>query len=306
MSVAFSGEISTVVMTGGTTGWGRVVAKRLLQTPNTRLILGGRRDGPFGSETLGLNETRLESVRSFASDVGELIDIDGIDALVLNANVRLPHAHARTVDGFEATFAANHLSQYLLLRLLLPRLLDGGVIVLTANGTHHPRRHNGVPRPCHADVRLLAHPERDAERDLRTPRAGLQAYCASKLCNLLTARALAADPDIQARQITIVAYDPGLTSEILLGHRPFPWRQVAQTFLPVVHTFMPATNRRGTAIKTLVDFILDRIRPPAGHLYAVLHREQILWPELPTLARRDDLMESLWSESAKLVGLPLK
>ena len=61
--------MNTIVMTGGTSGLGEVAARRFIQTPNTRLLLGARREGPVGAETLPLDLMRLENVRSFASAV---------------------------------------------------------------------------------------------------------------------------------------------------------------------------------------------------------------------------------------------
>ena len=42
-----------------------------------------------------------------------------LDALILNAGVINPHVSRRTEDGFETTFAVNHLAHHLLLRSLL-------------------------------------------------------------------------------------------------------------------------------------------------------------------------------------------
>ena len=57
--------MKTVVMTGGTAGFGAVAAKRIFDTPNTKLILGARNSKNFSIETLSLDLARLSSVRSF-------------------------------------------------------------------------------------------------------------------------------------------------------------------------------------------------------------------------------------------------
>jgi NAD(P)-dependent dehydrogenase (short-subunit alcohol dehydrogenase family) len=49
-----------------------------------------------------------------------------IKALVLNAGLQSPGPSQRTAEGFEVTFGVNHLSHYLLARLLLPVLAVGG------------------------------------------------------------------------------------------------------------------------------------------------------------------------------------
>ena len=115
----------------------------------------------------------------------------------------------RTVDGFETAFAVNHLAHYLLLRLLLPSLAHGAIVVLTTSGTHDPDTKAGLAPPRHADADLLAHPERDPDRDTKPNKAGQHAYTASKLCAVLTARSLSEHPDVRARGIRAVAYCPG-------------------------------------------------------------------------------------------------
>lgn len=77
--------MTTIVMTGGTSGLGQVAASRMLAAPGTRLLLGARRPGPPATETLPLDLTRLDSVRSFAMAVDERLGAIPIDALVLNA-----------------------------------------------------------------------------------------------------------------------------------------------------------------------------------------------------------------------------
>ena len=197
-----------MVMTGGTSGLGAIAAERLMLSGNARLILGARRPTSVG-ESIPLDLTELDSVRAFAASVRERLGDTPVDSLVLNAGVIRPDITGRTVDGFETTFAVNHLAHYLLLRLLLPALADRAIVVLTTSGTHDPANHAGLAPPRHADAELLAHPDRDPDRDPRPRKAGEHAYTASKLCAVLTARSLSAHPEVQTRRLTVVAYDPG-------------------------------------------------------------------------------------------------
>jgi NAD(P)-dependent dehydrogenase (short-subunit alcohol dehydrogenase family) len=75
--------MNTIVMTGGTSGLGEVAAKRFIQTPDTRLLIGARRGGPLGAETLPLDLMRLENVRAFALAVGRELGPAQINSLVL-------------------------------------------------------------------------------------------------------------------------------------------------------------------------------------------------------------------------------
>jgi NAD(P)-dependent dehydrogenase (short-subunit alcohol dehydrogenase family) len=296
--------MTTIVMTGGTSGLGEVAARLMVASPDTRLLLGAREAGPPGAETLALNLVRLDNVRSFASAVIERLERAEIDALVLNAGLSLPNVESRTSDGFETTFAVNHLAHYYLLRLLLPRLVYGATIVITTSGAHDPAERTPIPPPRHADVRLLAHPELDPDRDQRPRYAGGRAYSSSKLCNVLTARALAAHPEVQARRLSIIAYNPGPVPGTKLVRESgfvinFLWQSVGPALTPLV----PNLNSRQAAGIALADLALGKTRPPAGQIYAALRRGRLTWPDPSELARRDDLMEALWRDSAALVGM---
>jgi NAD(P)-dependent dehydrogenase (short-subunit alcohol dehydrogenase family) len=297
--------MSTIVMTGGTSGLGQLAASHMLATPGTRLLLGARRPGPPAAETLPLDLTHLDSVRSFATAVGQRLGATPVDALVLNAGRSGRDTDGRTADGLETTFVVNHLAHYLLLRLLLPRLANHARIVLTTSGTHDPAQRAPLPPPRHATARLLAHPELDPDRDQRPRAAAGHAYTASKLCVVLTARALAAQPEAQARQLTVVAYDPGRTpgtgllrNEALVVHAL--WQVLG---LPLLRPLVPRANSREAAGRALAELALGRARPPAGRIYAALRRDQLTWPDPSELARRDELMHTLWRDSAELVGL---
>ncbi|MGC7323193.1 SDR family NAD(P)-dependent oxidoreductase, partial [Mycobacteroides abscessus subsp. massiliense] len=80
-----------------------------------------------------------------------------IDVLVLNAGIQFRDTNHRTVDGFETTFAVNHLAHYLLARLLVPSIADGGRLVITTSDTHDPEIIPFGPRAL--DPAHLAHPE---------------------------------------------------------------------------------------------------------------------------------------------------
>jgi NAD(P)-dependent dehydrogenase (short-subunit alcohol dehydrogenase family) len=136
-----------IVMTGGTSGLGAVAVKRLARSPGATVHLGARRPGPRSARTFGLDLARLEDVRGFAAVVGAQVAAGGIDGLVLNAGATFPHADGHTPDGFETTFAVNHLAHYLMLRLLLPRLNPGAAVVMTSSGTHDPAQRTVIPLP---------------------------------------------------------------------------------------------------------------------------------------------------------------
>jgi NAD(P)-dependent dehydrogenase (short-subunit alcohol dehydrogenase family) len=297
--------MNTIVMTGGTSGFGQIAARTMVASPDNRLLLGARgrrRGGSGGVEALPLDLANLASVRSFASAVCDRAP--QINALVLNAGLSRADADGRTVDGFETTFAVNHLGHYLLLRLLLSRLARGATVVLTTSGTHDPAEGTVLPPPRHADAWLLAYPDQDPDRD-QTPRAAAgRAYSSSKLCTVLTARSLAAQPEAEALALTVIAYDPGPTPGTgLLRDAPLPVRAAWWLLGTQLRRLVPRFNSRDAAGRTLADLALGATHPPAGHVYATLRRERLTWPEPSELARRDDVIAKLWHDSATLVGL---
>lgn len=153
--------MATVVMTGGTSGFGVLAAERM--RASHEVLLGARAisGAPHGDGLLPMDLASLPSVRQFADEVTRELDGAPIDALVLNAGIVRADADGRTRDGVETTFAVNHLAHHLLLRLLLPHLAKGARVTLTTSGTHDPDAGTELVPPRHADADLLAHPERD-------------------------------------------------------------------------------------------------------------------------------------------------
>ncbi|MFI6300049.1 SDR family NAD(P)-dependent oxidoreductase [Nonomuraea sp. NPDC050790] len=297
--------MATIVMTGGTSGFGARAAGRLARA-GARLILGART--PAGArassgDAVPLDLAELASVRAFAASVRERLAGTPVDALVLNAGLIRPDADGRSADGFETTFAVNHLAHYLLARLLLPCLADGALVVLTTSGTHDPATGAGLTPPRHADAGLLAHPDRDPGRESRPRAAGEHAYTASKLCAVLTARALS------ERGLRAVAYDPGqVFGTGLAKDLAYPLR-VAWKLLgtPVlrwpVSRLNPHLNSRAAAGDALADLALGLTAPPGGRSYAALRRGRLTWPEPSERARDGEPARALWDDSAKLAGL---
>jgi NAD(P)-dependent dehydrogenase (short-subunit alcohol dehydrogenase family) len=244
-------------------------------------------------------------VRTFAAAVGDRLAGAGIDALVLNAGMSPPDGDNRTADGYETAFAVNHLAHYLLIRLLLPQLADKAIVVLTTSGTHDPAEGTVVPPPRHADARLLAHPESDPDGDERPRTAAGRAYSSSKLCNVLTARALAAHPDARARRLTVLAYNPGPTPGTgLVRAAPLPIRLAWRLLGTRLRVLVPRFNSRTAAGDALAGLALGAVDPPPGRVYAALRRGTLTWPDPSELARRDDVRDALWRDSAELAGLP--
>ena len=291
--------MATTVMTGATSGIGQRAALLLLRGPGVRLVVGARGDtGPERAELRRLDLASLASVREFAAGLAD----ERIDALVLNGGCQLYSAAERSADGFELTFATNHLAHYLLARLLLPQVASGGRIIITSSGTHDPAEKTGVPPPRHAEAALLADPARDPGVAKGAMKAGMQAYSASKLCNLMTARMLAADPEVVRRGIAVHAYDPGFTPGTGLARATPAWfRRTIWPLLPLIVPLgkgMNSVANAGRALAGLADGSISDAR-----VYMALRRGQPTWPEPSALARDAAAGQRLWDDSAEMVGV---
>lgn len=288
-----------VVMTGATSGFGLYAAERLLASGRA-LTIGARTPGalPAGlagrSEALPLDLDSLASVRSFAAALGS----EPIDALVLNAGLQLAKP-ARSADGFERTFAVNHLAHYLLLRLVADHLAPGARVILTGSGTHDPAEKTPVTPPVHANADWLAFPETDPQPEQRARQAGFRAYSTSKLCNIMTAREAAR----RIEGISAMSFDPGYVPHTGLGRdnpRIVAW--LVSTILPLV-----MKGDRSSTVPRSGQFLADLVDQPRyaachGTYWSVRGTELLDLPP-SVLARDDAAAAKLWDDSARLVGL---
>jgi NAD(P)-dependent dehydrogenase (short-subunit alcohol dehydrogenase family) len=288
------------VMTGGTRGLGRVAAAQLT-IAGTKVM--GVRDAtavPAGWDARPLDLASLASVRAFADALPDQL----ISHVVLNAGGQSATAGTRTVDGFETTFATNHLAHYLLLRLVMPRLAPEARIVVTSSGTHDPAEKTGVPPPRHADAAKLAYPDRDPDADRSAMVGGMRAYAASKLCNLMTARHLATSEAAKLGGWSVFAYDPGLTPGTgLIRNQPWIVRKLVWPALPLFVPFAEGMNTLGDAGRGLAE-LATSVEAPDGRVYAALRKGRLTWPDPSQLARDEEATRKLWEDSASLAGLP--
>jgi len=125
-------------------------------------------------QVVSLDLADLASVRQAAEEI--LTRWDRLDVLVNNAGGTWS-ARQETAQGFEYTFGVNHLGHFYLTNLLLPRLLAGAnsrIINVTSVG-HHAARRGMRFEDLQSEKRYEA----------------MEAYCRSKLANVLFTRQLA-------------------------------------------------------------------------------------------------------------------
>jgi NAD(P)-dependent dehydrogenase (short-subunit alcohol dehydrogenase family) len=175
----------TCLVTGATGGIGMQTAARLAELGATVLI--GCRDETRGRVTADEIRRRAPDARLevFAADLSRMAEVhmlaeavaarhDRLDVLVNNAGL-IATRRRLTADGFESTFAVNHLAPFLLTNLLLPLLERGAParVVNVASAVH--KQVTSIPWDDWA-----CGPERQG-----------QAYPLSKLANILFTAELA-------------------------------------------------------------------------------------------------------------------
>jgi NAD(P)-dependent dehydrogenase (short-subunit alcohol dehydrogenase family) len=142
----------TVVITGGNSGIGLETAVALARAGAETVITARQRTrgeaalsdirGRSGSDTVDMEVFDLGDLASVrAGAAGILARHDRIDVLVNNAGVVLSDRRL-SVDGFEATFAVNHLGPFLLTQLLRERITASpqGRIVNVSSTAHSAAR----------------------------------------------------------------------------------------------------------------------------------------------------------------------
>ena len=201
----------TLVMTGGTRGLGRAVVDRVLALPDWRIILFARGANPLTGlapavasrvDVVAADLADLRSVQRACSDVRSRLGGSDIAALALNAGLQSARKDPVSADGFELHFAVNHLAHVLIADQLAPHMARGGRIVVTTSGLHDPWAFCIVPisRATWQDPTELADAKLSQARMRGDVNRAEARYCASKLCNVMHARALAEQyPDLACR-----------------------------------------------------------------------------------------------------------
>ena len=310
----------TVIITGGNAGLGYECAYALARAcPQMLLVLAcrnpskatsavqqlQRRTGHAHIETLALDLASLSSVRAFVRTFTAR-SFPPLSAVVCNAGVQIVSGTTYSEDGYETTFAVNHLGHFLLINLLFPSLPSPARIVFVSSGTHDPDQHTGLPAPRYHGARALAWPERDPEEareDAVT--SGRRRYTTSKLCNILCTYELArrigatVDPGFPP-SITVNAFDPGMMPGSGLARDYDPFRRFIWTFvLPIIARFVPHANTLQSSGQALAQLVYDKAWRSITGTYIANGRPI----SSSALSYDRGLAEELWETSEELAGI---
>ena len=132
-SQALAGMGARVIVTARNADKGRAAVARIVQ----------RLDGQPQVQLVVFDLADLSSVRRGADEILE--QAPRLDVLVNNAGIVLSERR-ETVDGYEATFATNHLGPFLLTNLLLDRLrASAPARIVNVASTAHNAARKGIP-----------------------------------------------------------------------------------------------------------------------------------------------------------------
>jgi retinol dehydrogenase 12 len=273
------------LVTGATRGIGLETARALAAAGATVVLHGRDPERARAAAARVAADTGSARVRPVYADFSQLARVRALaeeldatlprlDVLVNNAGM-MTAGRGLSAEGYDLTFAVNHLAPFLLTNLLLPKLCQSAPsrVVVVASAAHRRARLDFA--------------------DLMNARVtGLwPAYARSKLANILFARALAERLD--GTQVTVNCLHPGLVRSHLFHDGPAWMRAVMGAFGRLF--MLSARDGARTSVH------LATAPGLAGHSggYYVDCR-----PALPSVAAQDEADAArLWWESARLTGV---
>jgi retinol dehydrogenase-12 len=268
-----------VLLTGATRGIGRAAAVALARE-GAELALVGReaeRVSELAAELRAAGAsapvhehiadlTLMADVRTLAQEVRERYE--HIDVLANNAGA-LFASRKETPEGFERTFALNHLAPFLLTNLLRDRL-QGARVVTTASDAHESGR--------------LDLDDLQSEHGY----AAMKVYGTSKLCNILFTRELAR----RAPELHANCFHPGVVRTGFGKNENGIWKLLTTAAGP----FFRSPERGARSLVWLATS-----EQAAALTGEYVQDEKVIAPSAQ--AQDQALAEGLWERSAELVGL---
>jgi NAD(P)-dependent dehydrogenase (short-subunit alcohol dehydrogenase family) len=272
--------VALVVLTGATRGIGRAAAIELARRGAEIALVGREQErisavaqeaaaagggAPVHEHVADL--ALMDDVRRLGGELRERYQ--HIDVLANNAGAMFASRKV-TPEGFELTFALNHLAPFLLTHLVRDRLA-GGRVVTTASDAHQGGR-----------LRL---------DDLQSEQSysAMRVYGTSKLCNILFTRELAR----RALELHANCFHPGTVRTGFGKNDGGIWKVLTTLAGPFFRS--PERGARSLVWLALSDHA-------AGLTGEYVEDEKVATPS--ARARDDELARGLWERSAQLVGLP--
>jgi retinol dehydrogenase-12 len=272
------------VITGATDGIGKEAAYGLA-LQGAKLLIHGR-DPDKGARAVVelIARSRNPAIEFLPADFASLADVRGlaaalmertahIDVLINNAGAMFVN-RAVSKDGYELTFAVNHLAPFLLTHLLLDTLKSApqARIVTTASAAHRGAKLNFA--------------------DLQSSKkyAAMGSYGRSKLANILFTRALA--KRLEGSTVTATCLHPGFVRTSIARDMG----AIPRGIFRLISSFVRSPHKGAQTLLYLAS--AEEVQGASGGYYFDCKLTQ------PSPAAQDDkAAEQLWQVSEKMVGI---
>ena len=209
------------VITGPTSGIGYATALELAK--HGTVILVGRNRDKLNQVQKTIEETgqKAVSVMCDISDINsvkraaqQIIELQlPIAGLLNNAGI-MPSKATKSAQGWDMTFATNHLGAFALTEALAPSLPDGANVVFIASAIEDPERKPAKVMGMKGGRYISAEASvRDEWKEGGSKMAGIDAYATSKQCIRASAMAFARETP----RLHFNAVEPGITHGTNLG-----------------------------------------------------------------------------------------
>ncbi|MGA7416996.1 MAG: SDR family NAD(P)-dependent oxidoreductase [Acidimicrobiales bacterium] len=170
----------------------------------------------------------LSDIASARRAAAEIVELDlPIAGLLNNAGIMSSRAD-RTAQGWDLTFATDHLGPFAFTEALIPHLPDGANVVFICSGVEDPERKPAVTAGFRGGRYISAEASVRGEwQSGGSSKPGFDAYATSKQCNLATVLAFALEPP----RLRFNAVEPGFNPGTGLGRDTNPALQFVAKYL---------------------------------------------------------------------------
>ena len=273
-----------VLITGATSGIGKAAAHKLAKMRAHVIIVGRNRVKTESTVQAIKTQSGNPSVDMLLADLSSMKDVrqlaqqfkaryQKLDILINNAGAMFS-SRQETIDGYEMTFALNHLAYFLLTNLLLDMLKSGTLArIINVSSGIHP----------HATIDF-------DDLHSKTSYRFLNVYAKSKLANVLFTYELARR--LTDSNITANALAPGSVATNLGRNNGLFWNMLSR----VLSMFM-STPEKGA--ETIVYLAASHdVEGISGYYF-----EECQTIKSASQSYHHQTAQRLWDESAKMVGL---
>ncbi len=278
-------EGKSVMITGATGGIGYYAALEIARMGASVTILGRDQVKCISAVQAIQGETGNPNVASLQADFSSLAQVrtvaqayldqhDHLDVLINNAGTS-SLSRKVSADGFELSFAVNHLAHFLLTNLLVDALIrsPSARVVTVSSGAH-------LGQELDFDNLQLAHAY-----------APFRAYGRSKLANILFAYELARL--LEGTHVTSNVMTPGMVATEM-------WRKVNRWIGPLVYAVIKRTAQTPAQGAETITYLASspEVDGTTGQYYAYKHPIQS-----SEASHNVETARRLWKVSAELTGV---